>query len=590
MTTAILLEFAEDVRELARSEELSKPVVQIISLAPEATVELERLGVPFIRTDHLLATRNIQDQLDVGWAKLEKFTSTVPYGATVAYYLKVLLDTSMEKILQLCTMLERIRPERVIAFSPSVRPFDFRMVFHERESVYSHVLPLVIDAVASNTRLELREARRVDAPAAPRKKRIAVRFLRRILRSVQAVRERMRWKDQSILLVEEAYGLRTAVGQIRNDYAIIRWHPTADSPRNDGHRLTEQWQSLKQDPAFRAIFTFREVDFFPIVEPRLARLFSEVFPAVEAIESSARTLIRERNVRCVASAFFSSPYTYAIALAARAEKIPVITMQHSSYGYWLWRIAKYTDAVMSDYKLVGGQGVVRYVEEVEKAGCKPVPTGLAMLDPLLVVAPPSRTTRRRRVVYPLASYAKNYIPYSNSRLTLGEYFEVNRAILSVLGKHPEYDVIVYPHPAPSFRANAQALERWSERQQWPHVSFDWNGDTVKAMQAADLIVIDSPSSVMLQATTTRRKIMLYNGIFPMTVEGVAALRKRTVYHDQLDTFVEELDRTLTARDVDIARLDNEEFVRAYGTYLHDGRSLERATEALRSIAQQGMVR
>jgi hypothetical protein len=259
-------------------------------------------------------------------------------------------------------------------------------------------------------------------------------------------------------------------------------------------------------------------------------------------------------------------------------------MQHGAYGYWNWPIIRYVDGVMSDYKLVGGEGAARYLTEVECSGCKPVPTGLITLDAVVKRRRgPRRPGRGLKVVYPLASYAKNFIPYSNSRLAQTEYFEVNRAILRVLGRHPEVNVLVRPHPGRPFRENASSLQEWAALQSWAHIVFDSSGSAVDMLLDADVIIIDSPSTVMMQAVATDRKVLIFNRAFPLTGQGLASIRKRVSYSEDLEEFLGRLEDTLDRQDFDAGGPD-EEFLRLYGTHLNDGDSVRRAAEFVRSVA------
>jgi hypothetical protein len=214
-----------------------------------------------------------------------------------------------------------------------------------------------------------------------------------------------------------------------------------------------------------------------------------------------------------------------------------------------------------------------------------VATGLLHLDRLISDACETAALSNHRplVVYPLASYTKNFIHYSNSRLAVTEYFEMNRKILGVLGQFADVDVEVHPHPAWRFEENAVSIKDWIERQGWEHIRVTDRGSTVAAMKRADLIIIDSPSTVLLQAVTTDRKILLLNRAFPMTEMGLTSLKKRVVYSEDLDSFLQVLKDTLQHRDFNNDPFKDDSFLRLFGSHLHDGQSLQRSAEAVRRV-------
>lgn len=612
----VFLEFPEDATHLEYSGWLRGEEVQRVCLAPAPSVKLEALGLDYLFPHWFVSSAALQAELSDNWTKLDELVALinehVPYGWMAAYYLKLLLDTCMEKTIHLAMALQTVVPGQIVFFQTKLLGYDFRLAFNENESLYAQLLPLVCAVYSPESEL-------IPLPAPPRSQARSRPAMSSRLRGWLAPhyhalkrsfhhRQDKTLRQPSICLVEAGYGLEHVAAKLVSSYRVIRWDPPSAFSLPLGLSLgrvtislanigmlkeykqicRNAWHAFKEDPRVQALLSCRRVCFFDVVASRLEYLFTKVFPHLFVLESRAAEFFRQRNVVCIASAFFSRPYTYALAQAARSNGIPVVTLQHSSYGYWDWPIAKYFDGVMSNYKLVGGEGVVSYVEEVERSGCQALPTGLIPLDNL---SKKGRQAKQQdmykpRVVYPLASYVKNFIHYSNSRLALTEYFEVNRHILKVLGRFPEIEVIVRPHPAWQFEENWVPLNNWTQQQGWQHIRFESGGSTLAAMQTANLILIDSPSTVLLHAVTTDARILVFNRIFPMTERGLATLKKRVIYSDNLDAFVGLLEDILNRQDFDNSHYQDNEFLRLYGTYKEDGHSISRATEALKYAASQ----
>lgn len=606
-----LLEFGGDGARLESYGGLRDPDTRRVCLTPAPAVELERLGLNYAFPQHYLSSAAVQAELEENWCRLEALIALinehVPFGWTVAYYLKVLLDTCMEKIIHLATVLEaEAFVGEVVVVANGPLPFDYTLTFDESESLYSRLLPLVAAVHAPNAMVmqvpAARCAWRPRAASLAQLKRWAGCYRSALAGIVRGFTRAP--GARTICMVEDGYGFEQVVSRLQGNVSLFRWGPIdvlgpppdlskqslsamlAARRRLPVHRrrCAAAWDAFSQDPRMRVLFTCRAVDFFDLVAPRLRHLFVRIFPALLMLHEWAGQEFARRNVRCLASIYFSRPHTYVLALTAREQGIPVVTMQHSAYGYWHWPIGKYVDGVMSDFRFVGGEGVAHYVKEVERSGCKPIPTGLIPLDAIVHRRGQAAQMARRKphVVYLLASYTKNFTHYSHSRLAVTEYFEINRAILRVLGRFSEVDVTVRPHPAWQFRQNATALQEWAERQGWRHVHFETRGSTVDAMLNADLIVIDSPSTILVQAVATDRKILLLNRSFPMTETGSAALRKRVGYREELEPFLVLLEETLRRGDFDVGEL-NEEFLRLYVTHFNDGHTVERVAAALEEI-------
>ncbi|HEX2022061.1 MAG TPA: hypothetical protein VHH36_05065, partial [Candidatus Thermoplasmatota archaeon] len=329
---------------------------------------------------------------------------------------------------------------------------------------------------------------------------------------------------------------------------------------------------------------FEGVDLSPLLEPRLARA-ADLLSCAAGVAAAAERILPETGTRLVASVYFSSPLTHGVAVGARRAGIPVVTMQHSSYGESPWPIARWVDGVMSDWKLVGGEGTAEHVRKREASGATPVATGMPRLDGLLARARAPPREGPVRVVYPLTGYVKNRIMYAGRRTTLTEYFSTNRRILEALAAVPGASVLVRPHPAAEFRASVDALTAWARDRGMDNVAFRSGGSAHDEFCAADLVVVDSPSTVLLDAATAPTRLAVFNGVFDMLPEALDALRLRvSLYGEDIDSFVRDLPAVVAGARA-APPPDDTTFLRMYATHLHDGRSGERASEALRRIAR-----
>lgn len=596
-----LVELPGDAAALAREGLLDGTGTTRLALSPAAVHELEARGLDYALPHAFAPSRALQAELEPNWGRLAALTAALgEEGGASAYALKILLDSPMEKVVHLAEAFRALRPAEIAWRASRPSSFDHRLLYDEAESLYARLVPAVAAAHAPTAGLQVVEPAAV--PPAPALRTWKARLRRMAAPAVRRLRAALARTPTAkpIVLVETGYGLEDILAALPASHPVVRWRPGGplDLPPGWGGGRGEirahheealdearaRWRAVREDRKVRDLFEIRGVPFFDEIAARLERAATRDLPATATVRHVAERWLRGRSL-AVASVFFSDPYTYGVALGARRAGVPVITLQHSSYGESRWETAKHVDGVMSDYKIVGGAGTARYVETVERSGVRPVPTGLPRLDRLLARRRSAgERTGPTRVLYPLTSYVRNAIMYSNRRLAVTEYFETNRRILAALAETAEAEIVVRPHPGTAFLAHVAALRGWAAARGWRNVRFELEGDGFDAMQDADLIVIDSPSTVFLDAAATDVPILVYNPIFPMTEEGLAAVLRRAGYAEDLDEFVELIRLTLRKGVARPPPPADRTFVELYGVP-EPGRSAARAAEALARIVE-----
>ena len=107
--------------------------------------------------------------------------------------------------------------------------------------------------------------------------------------------------------------------------------------------------------------------------------------------------------------------------------------------------------------------------------------------------------------------------------------------------------------------------------------------------AVDAIILDHALTALGEALLTRKRIIVYDGGQPTSElvppESKVLLRKRAIVGDTPDEFVNQVRSFLEAGDFSEVSEPDDEFLCAYGTYLNDGRSAERAAEVILEITR-----
>jgi hypothetical protein len=410
MRILVLVEFPEDVDVLAKRGPLDADR-RLICLSPGAAARAEELGLPVRYPDQYVSSEQLQRAGANHFERIEELCgaldevirATIVDGAvsprTFYKNLKVLYDTVTLRVLQLRAIFEVECPDEVVYFETTRFGFDHRLAFDERESIYAQVIPHCSRATCPDARLA-----RLDSAAVRNEP-----LLRRAKRTALSVRawwcDRLRWlghwrrrRDCSICVVETGYGLDEVLPDLAKRADLTFWRPPmwqnipfgtgvlwslfagARSRKISaiGRKYADIWHAVDGSPALRPYLSYEGVDFYEVVRSRLRFLVADVLPrAAILLGECERYLRRRQDVRVVFSVNFSldKPWTYLLALAAKRRHVPVVTYQHSAFGYFYWPYSKYVDEVMSDYRLVWGTGSVRFMRECDRTACEPIVVG-----------------------------------------------------------------------------------------------------------------------------------------------------------------------------------------------------------------------
>ena len=102
------------------------------------------------------------------------------------------------------------------------------------------------------------------------------------------------------------------------------------------------------------------------------------------------------------------------------------------------------------------------------------------------------------------------------------------------------------------------------------------------MGESDAIIIDAPTTTLLQALTTRRPLFVLTRHIKYPTYAQEMLDKRAVCSDSAATLMRKLNEFLKT-DSYPANLLDREFIRAYGTNLDDRKSAERTVKVLENM-------
>lgn len=296
---------------------------------------------------------------------------------------------------------------------------------------------------------------------------------------------------------------------------------------------------------------------------------------------------------------FYSPWSvshFAVTQAARSLGIPVVTHQHGSFEIE-YSTLDMVDMRMSDYRLVYGEGQASYLTErsgrYKERRAQVLAVGSAYVD-ALAGAPDRRAQTRRKlgvtdkehlVVYIPTSYQYNWYMARQSYLGV-PYFDLLAKVIETLSKFSQLRLVYKPFPEfppdPMVRVIGARCPNCQVTDIPPPRLF----------QASDAIIVDMPSTALLEALLTNKEMLVFSDrrCLALRPDARELLRKRVLLTETPEDFLEQLDRFLSKEQFEVLEKPNREFLQVYGTYLDDGRSVERAINALREIVQTHLPR
>lgn len=355
------------------------------------------------------------------------------------------------------------------------------------------------------------------------------------------------------------------------------------------------WPDLESDPAIQRPFELPHGNLFDLARPGLEHFVAHTVAETVLLYLRARSAIRSRGYRALLAP--AGIRATALLEAARAEHVPVVIYQHGGFvgtcEHLMW---DFTDFGNADAFIVYGEGVRRYFDR--RRSCPPrtggriFVAGSARLEQRMhdttsaeiarvkaVLAAPGR---RAAVLY-ASTLTSEY-----SRLVAGESypetlcFRRQAAAIDLMKQYGDVSFIFKPYSDRDDTLFRDLIARSGATN--CRVISDIPLFTL--MQAADAVLVEFPSTALLEAATTRKPIVAYVDRESLRLEGEAReiLGRRAVIAETHGAFLEAI-RTLVENGPlgDQADLD-EGYATEFVLDRSKGPSASRAWEAVREVA------
>ncbi|MFC1951967.1 hypothetical protein ACFLYI_02860 [Chloroflexota bacterium] len=622
--TLVLLEHEEQVKDCLRWLDEVKGQTQIIALSPFAIYELDKHDISYRIPEDYYEPGELYHFGLGNYQRIEDFSSLIDKHIHKAcpavaergikpalfsiYNMKLIYDAVMIRLFQLSRIFDAEKPDIVFVYSDREYPFGISakalyFLFDNRESVYTHLLKLhgwkvpviVLPYIQQPGETHARRKRSQGITKKVKDKLSKWLLLRPELYNLTIAIRNRAWRDFFMRLNGYLtrrknipvllFGGQSNWNDCREELQLAGIVPIFTMPDNLRHWLSEPpsekmnsrsllavWQGLKLDSEFRRFFIWQDIDFFPVLEERLKFLSERLTLACLKAYEEVSEVLGKRDIKAFLASGLSTCTSHSAAQAAHSAGIPVINWQHGSFGYMNQPITIYNDIMGADAFFVFGKGVIeKYAEPAKRLGTRLISVGSTSLEKLGKKKLERRTKKlipsssdKKVILYVTTNFYQNtlYIslppPFSDNH-----YWHTQRAILDVLAQHQDYTIVVKTHHTLTCRDTPL---RWYAREKgFENCRFIKNECSfTDLLPRADVLVIDWPSTVLLQALTTSKPVFVYTGHIHIDNQAQKSLEHRASCHRKLGDFIDALDNFLSGSPIDVD-LNDTEFFRKFGT-------------------------
>jgi hypothetical protein len=367
------------------------------------------------------------------------------------------------------------------------------------------------------------------------------------------------------------------------------------------------WSRIDQTQSIRQIFKTVGVDYYPLVSSFLNILITKEIPRLLfAAAIVQRNFSQLKNAVVMTGGMMD--INSVIGKACSKYNVPMVSTHRGGFlGYCLTPFHERYELADADFYLCGGPGaagtfaapspMARWRPERKRA--RPVVTGSAWVDELVTryrTAKPcsaeqmtadQKLPKRKTIMYVMSALLGDncYIGYIfHPEIWLWRF---QYELINLLSRCPDIDVILKPPMSDRYPQITNPVFDWLKVQDFKNIRV-YPEDTAleKIMDMADAFIVDSPSTPLWPLVSSEKPFAAYidRTFFKLVPQAAVMLKKRAVFADNRDEFLEKLWAFLQKPDWTLEQPVNDEFLHHYGTYLNDGNSDKRVTEFLFQLA------
>lgn len=194
----------------------------------------------------------------------------------------------------------------------------------------------------------------------------------------------------------------------------------------------------------------------------------------------------------------------------------------------------------------------------------------------------------RKILYVITNYYRNawycgFSPPFSDRIYYKEQMVIISRLKDIVGKSADLSLTIklYPNPEtldddPPWTTDLSGI---------PKIHLVRNPAFSLLMRSFDILLIDSPTTTLLQAIATRKPVFVLTSVVSPPSAHLPLLKKRAVCSDRADGLMDALNAFIQT-NIYPADCEDREFLKLYGTCLDDGHSHRRVENIIKKYLER----
>lgn len=611
----VLVETAEDVVAYQNFAQQTKGILIVVATTPHASWDLETKKIPYKSLDTYHKAEKIYNAGIKNYAPLFHFCQHIDRNISHQVgmnnkglcpasdnfpVIKILYDALLVRTIILYEIIEQEKPELIVTFGPIERKYQSEknslLPFEDKDNIYHYLMGL--EGWPCKT-LQLQRYKqklithKSDNKSQSMKRKILSKIPNRFFFFIipadgliknftnlyYIIKNRLCGK-KTLLLIGFAYDWNYMIPVLlQKGYRI---YPVL----HHSCELTESFdldQSIIPDDLMTGLCCWNNINFSPIFNRIFFRIVQNSVSCSKTLcESWEQVISKSKPVAVLTSAHFSFSDCVPFHVA-KAHKIPVLTWQHGAAGPHTAPIIFFEELMNTDIHLCWGTNVLNWIKTDPQNYFKTLSIAVGSYDLEKMYFTRDSPPQIFDALYVTSTY------YGNSNYVSIQYYRTDTSlwdsqqkIIEILGdSNKKVKIRLSPvHPN-------EHIHDFIKSKGYGNLNIEMKGfPYVDLAKRSEVIIIDWPSTTLLQAIALRKTVFVLLKHMKLTDEAARLLKKRTYCSDNIEEFIEMIRRYFNNELIDQnPDINNTEYLEMYGTSTLDGHVANRALEILNNVIE-----
>jgi hypothetical protein len=337
---------------------------------------------------------------------------------------------------------------------------------------------------------------------------------------------------------------------------------------------------------FCGVSNVEDSGYLPLIKDRICWIIEKCLDVSRLIVQKAKFQFEKEDIGLVLCGVAPHYFQYVVKQYFMKNAIPTLMWQHGAVWFdkRITQRGDIRDKIGTSVLLTYGEKVKKAYEASDhKTFCRLETVGSISLDKISRKKAADCTTGKR-LLYVITNYYGNswycgFSPPFSDRLYFQEQTIIIDGLKDIIGKMNNVHLTVKLCPDSDKIEDPPWCDVLTDVQ---NIHMMRHPGFVDLLNNHDVIIIDSPTTTLLQAIATRLPVFALTSIICPPREDIFILQKRAVCSGDAETLIYELTNYLITGHY-LCDVNNREYLKLYGTYTDDSGSAIRGLDLLQSI-------